>query len=123
MLKGKTEKLETRSEVCMFVDYPKGTREGLFYSPQDNKVFVSTNATFLEHNYMANFKPRRKVVLEELQIDEIGPTPTTVVKRQRKETTNRDQTPPPPRRSGREIRLLARYCENGEANVSVTYGN
>ena len=47
MLKGKTGKLEPRTEVYMFVGYPKGTRGGLFYSPSDKKVFVSTNATFL----------------------------------------------------------------------------
>ena len=40
ILKGKTGKLEPRSEVCMFVGYPKGTRGGMFYSYQDNKVFV-----------------------------------------------------------------------------------
>ncbi|RVX18428.1 Retrovirus-related Pol polyprotein from transposon TNT 1-94 [Vitis vinifera] len=119
----KTGKLEPRSEVCMFVGYPKGTRGGLFYSAQDNKVFVSTNATFLEYNYMADFKPRSKVVLEELLVDEISPTPTTVVERKRKETTARDLTPPPPRRSGREIRLPIRYRENGEAQVAVTDGS
>ncbi|KAL6321991.1 hypothetical protein AAG906_035911 [Vitis piasezkii] len=90
--------------------YPKGTRGGLFYSAQDNKVFVSTNATFLEYNYMADFKPRSKVVLEELL-------------RQRKETTTQDLTPPPPRRSRREIRLPIRYCENGEAQVAITDGS
>ncbi|RVW52634.1 Retrovirus-related Pol polyprotein from transposon TNT 1-94 [Vitis vinifera] len=94
VLKGKTGKLEPRSEVCMFVGYPKGTRGGMFYSAQDNKVFVSTNATFLEYNYMADFKPRSKVVLEELLADEISPMPTTVVERQRKETTAQDLTPP-----------------------------
>ena len=62
VLKGRTGKLEPRSKVCIFVGYPKGTRGGLFYSPQDNKVFVSTNATFLENNYMTNFKPRSKVI-------------------------------------------------------------
>ena len=41
VLKGKTGKLEPRTEVCLFVGYPKGTRGGLFYSPQDKKVFVS----------------------------------------------------------------------------------
>ncbi|RVW44912.1 Retrovirus-related Pol polyprotein from transposon TNT 1-94 [Vitis vinifera] len=123
VLKGKTGKLEPRSEVCMFVGYPKGTREGMFYSAQDNKVFVSTNATFLEYNYMADFKPRSKVVLEELLADEISPMPTTVVERQRKETTAQDLTPPPPRRSGREIRLPIRYRENGEAQVAVTDGS
>ncbi|RVW36992.1 Retrovirus-related Pol polyprotein from transposon TNT 1-94 [Vitis vinifera] len=123
ILKGKTGKLEPRSEVCMFVGYPKGTRGGMFYSAQDNKVFVSTNATFLEYNYMADFKPRSKVVLEELLADEINPMPTTVVERQRKETTAQDLTPPPPRRSGREIRLPIRYRENGEAQVAVTDGS
>ncbi|KAL6327640.1 hypothetical protein AAG906_022203 [Vitis piasezkii] len=122
-VKGKDGKLEPRSKVCMFVGYPKGTRGGLFYSAQDNKVFVSTNATFLEYNYMADFKPRSKVVLEELLADEISPTPTTVVERQRKETTAQDLTPPPPRRSGREIRLPIRYRENGEAQVAVTDGS
>ena len=69
MLKGKTGKLEPRTEVCMFVGYPKGIRGGLFYSPLDKKVFVSTNATFLEDDKMTNFKPRSKVVLEELRSD------------------------------------------------------
>ena len=46
MLKGKTGKLEPHTEVCMFVGYPKGTGVGLFYSPLDKKVFVSTNAIF-----------------------------------------------------------------------------
>ena len=50
----------------MFVGYPNGTRGGFFYSPSDKKVFVSTNATFLEDDYMTNFKPRSKVVLDEL---------------------------------------------------------
>ena len=69
MLKGKTGKLEPHIEVCMFVGYPKGTRGGLFYSPSDKKLFVSTNATFLEDDYMKNFKPCSKVVLEELHSD------------------------------------------------------
>ena len=79
MLKGKTGKLESRTEVCLFVGYPKGTRGGLFYSPQDKKVFVSTNATFLENTYMTDFKPRSKTVLEELQSDEIRRSPSTTV--------------------------------------------
>ena len=70
VLKGKTGKLEPRTEVCLFVGYPKSTRGGLFYSPQDKKVFVSTDATFLENDYMENFKPQSRVVLEALQSDE-----------------------------------------------------
>ena len=77
MLKGKTGKLELRTEVCMFVGYPKGTRGGFLYSPSEKKVFVSTNATFLEDDYMTNFKPRSKVVLEELRSDQIRKSPST----------------------------------------------
>ena len=66
VLKGKIEKLESRIEVCMFVGYSKETKGGIFYSPKDNKTFVSTNATFLEHDYINNHKPQSKVVLEEM---------------------------------------------------------
>ncbi len=55
MLKSKTVKLEPRSKVCLFVGYPKETRGGYLYSPEDNKVFVSTNATFLK-DYMRESK-------------------------------------------------------------------
>ena len=77
VLKGKTKKLEPHTEVCMFVGYPKGTRGGLFYSPPDKKVFVSTNANFLGDDYMTNFKPHSKVVLEELHSDQIRKSPST----------------------------------------------
>ena len=63
MLKGKLDKLEPKLEVCLLVGYPKETRDYLFYSHKDNKVFVSVNAKFLENDYMNNFTPRSKVVL------------------------------------------------------------
>ena len=46
--------------------YPKEIRGYLFYSRNDNKVFVSTNAKFLENDYMNNFTPRSRVVLAEM---------------------------------------------------------
>ena len=67
MLKGKPDKLEPKSEVCLLVGYPKKTRGYLFYSRKDNKVFVSTNAKFLENDYMNNFTPRSRVVLAEIK--------------------------------------------------------
>ena len=115
VLKGKTGKLESRTEVCMFVGYPKGTRGGLFYNPQEKKVFVSTNATFLETDYMTNYKPRSKVVLEKLLSDQIIPQSTIVIDRQSEETTSLNQDPLPPRRSERVIRPPTRYKEIGEA--------
>ena len=51
MLKGKPDKLEPKSEVCLLVGYPKETGGYLFYCRKDNKVFVSTNAKFLENDY------------------------------------------------------------------------
>ena len=77
MLKRKTGKLEPCTEVCMFVGYPKGIRGGLFFSPLGKKVFVSTNVTFLKDDYMTNFKPRSKVVLEELRSVHIRKSPST----------------------------------------------
>ena len=44
---------------------------GFFYSPKDNKVFVSTNARFIENDHIRNHKSNNKVVLEELDTDEI----------------------------------------------------
>ena len=120
MLKGKTGKLEPRTDVCLFVGYPKGTRGGLFYIPQDKKVFVSTNATFLENDYMANFKPRSKVVLEELQSDHIRPRTVTVTGERNKETTDPIQDVIAPRRSGRVPKQPIRYTGAGEVNVVVT---
>ncbi|KAL2518226.1 Uncharacterized protein Adt_14473 [Abeliophyllum distichum] len=66
VLKGKTEKLESRSEICLFVGYPKGTRGYYFYTPLDRKVFVSTNTTFLEDKYINERQSKSRAVLEEM---------------------------------------------------------
>ena len=67
MLKWDPSKLESRSDVCLFVGYPKGTKGYIFYDPQDQKVFVSTNAIFLEEDYMIDNKPTSKLILEEMR--------------------------------------------------------
>ena len=72
MKKAKVDKLESRIELCLFVGYPKEMKGGYFYSLKDNKVFVSTNARFLEDDHIRNHKSNNKVVLEELDTDEIG---------------------------------------------------
>ena len=66
VLKRKFDKLEAKTEVCMFLGYSKETKGYLFYNHKDNKVFVSTHAKFLEDDYMNNFDPRNKVVLAEM---------------------------------------------------------
>jgi hypothetical protein len=46
VLKMKSDKLKPKIELCLFIGYPKGTSGGLFYSPEDGKVFVSSNIGF-----------------------------------------------------------------------------
>ena len=58
--------MEPKSEVCLFVGYSKETGSYLFYSHKDNKVFISTNAKFLENDDMNDFTPKSRVVLAEM---------------------------------------------------------
>ena len=66
VLKGKSDNLQSKTEVVFFVGYPKGTVGGLFYSHKNNKVFVSTNAKFLENDYLNDYTPRSRVVLTKM---------------------------------------------------------
>ena len=75
VLRKEPHKLESRTEVCLFIGYPKGTRGGLFYSSLEKKVIVSTNAKFLEEDYVNNFKPKSKLILEELDSTQELPKP------------------------------------------------
>lgn len=102
VLKGKADKLESRTNVCFcfFVGYPRGTKVGLFYSPKDQKVIVSTDAWYLEEDYIIDHKLNSKIVLEELR--EKKPAQTyltpTVQEVTSHETVVNTQVP---RRSGR----------------------
>ena len=49
--------------------YPRGTKGYLFYDPKDQRVLVSTNACFLEEDYMTDNIPMSKVVLDELRAE------------------------------------------------------
>ncbi|KAH9785565.1 hypothetical protein KPL71_010000 [Citrus sinensis] len=128
VLKPKADKMDSRSEVCMFVGYPKGTRGGLFYSPQDRKVIVSTHFTSLEEDYMNNFKPKSKVILEELSGDQVDTQlsmPVTEQEEQQQPDDQRRINPEQPsllepRRSGRVTRLPARYMLLGETYTAIS---
>ena len=60
MLKRDPSKLEARSEVCLFVYYPRGTKGYLSYDPKEQRVLVRTNAHFLEEDYMIDNKPGQR---------------------------------------------------------------
>ena len=70
--------MEFCSKLCLFVGYPKGTRGGYFYDPKANKVFVSTNSTFLEEDHVRERKSRSKIVLNELSNETIEPSTRVV---------------------------------------------
>ena len=45
----------------------EGQRVIYFIDPKDQRVLVSTNARFLEQDYMLDNKPKSKIVLDELR--------------------------------------------------------
>ena len=69
MLKKYPSKLEARSDVCLFVGYPKETNGYLFYDPKEQRVLVSTNTRLLKEDYMIDNKARSKVILDELRAE------------------------------------------------------
>ena len=69
MLKRDPSKLEARLDVCLFVGYPKRKKGYLFYDSKEQRVLVTTNALFLEEDYMIDNKPSSKVILDELRAE------------------------------------------------------
>ncbi|KAA0040688.1 gag/pol protein [Cucumis melo var. makuwa] len=102
--------------------YSKESRGGLFYDPQENKVFVSTNATFLEEDHIRNHQTRSKLVLEEISKNATDrPSSSTKVV---DKTRNIGQTHPSqklgePRGSGRVVRQPDRYLGLSEAEIII----
>ena len=97
---------------------PQGTKGYMFYDPKEQKVLVSTNARFLEHDYMIDNKPGSKVVLDELRAetnkgDEVQ-IPVTQVSTP---LVIRTQEPRVPRRSGRVVTQLECFIGLGEIPV------
>ncbi|KAI9153855.1 hypothetical protein LWI28_017540 [Acer negundo] len=105
--------MESRSETCIFVGYPKETKGYYFYSPSDLKVFVSTNAKFLEKDYMNDSVPRSRIVLNEISGDTI-PREVTQPNPIVSSDPTQDQQPTIPRRSGRVRTQPYRYIGLGE---------
>lgn len=64
--KQSADKLESRTNKCFFVGYPKETIGYYFYNPDEQKVFVSRNAFFLEEEFaLQNDDQGNKIILEE----------------------------------------------------------
>ncbi|CAA0829012.1 cysteine-rich RLK (RECEPTOR-like protein kinase) 8, partial [Striga hermonthica] len=121
VLRTDTDKLELRSEVRLFVGYSKETKGGLFYSPEDQKVIVSTNARFLEEDYVLDHKPSSRHVLEELKGVSTSIRSALDVTPQSTATRITDVAPEQvvPRRSGRVVRQPERFMGLGESSEAV----
>ena len=77
ILKGKSDKLEPKTKVYLFVGYLpktkvylfvgylKETKHDSFYN-LNNKLFVCTKDKILRNDYMNNFTPKSRVVLVEM---------------------------------------------------------
>ena len=62
-----SNKLEPKSDKCLFVGYPKETKGYYFYNPIENKVFVARNGVFLEREFISKGTSGSKVQLEEVR--------------------------------------------------------
>ena len=122
MLVQNPKKLEHRSKLCFFIGYPKESRGGLFYDPQENKIFVSTNATFLEEDHIRDHQPRSKLVLKEISksaIDKPSSSTKVVDKTRKSGQSHPSQQLREPRRSGRVVHQPDRYLGLIETQVVI----
>jgi len=61
------DKLDSRSDKCRFIGYPKETMGYYFYHPSDHKVFVARGATFLEREFLLEGNYNGEIELDEVQ--------------------------------------------------------
>ena len=65
MKKLQPDKLEPKSEKCIFIGYPKETIGYIFYHRSEGK-FVAKNGSFLEKEFLSKEVSGRKVELDEV---------------------------------------------------------
>ena len=66
MKKLQPDKLEPKSEKCVFIGYPKETVGYTFYHRSKGRTFVAKNGSFLEKEFLSKEVSRRKVELDEV---------------------------------------------------------
>src|SRR6266496_6162853 len=60
------DKLEPKSEKCVFIGYPKETVGYTFYHRSEGKIIVAKNVSFLEKEFLSKEVSRWKVELDEI---------------------------------------------------------
>ena len=74
------DKLEPKSEKCVFIGYPKETTDYTFYHRSEGKIFVAKNGTFLEKEFLSKEVSGRKVELDEVIVPPLELESSTSVK-------------------------------------------
>ena len=73
------DKLEPKAEKCVFVGYPKETIQYTFYHRSEGKIFVATNGSFLEKEFISKEVSERKVELDEVIVPSLESESSTSV--------------------------------------------
>ena len=60
------DKLEPKSEKCVFIEYPKEIVGYSFYHRSEGKTFVAKNGSFLEKEFLSKEVSGRKVELDKV---------------------------------------------------------
>ena len=68
MKKLQPDKLEPKSEKCVFIGFPKETVGYTFYHRSEGKTFVAKNGSFLEKEFLSKEVSGRKVELDEVTV-------------------------------------------------------
>ena len=80
MKKFQHDKLEPKSEKCIFIGYPKETIGYTFYHRSEGKIFVAKNGSFLENEFLSKEVSGRKVELDEVTVPSLELESCTSVK-------------------------------------------
>ncbi|KAA0062603.1 gag/pol protein [Cucumis melo var. makuwa] len=110
------------NELQRFQTLTMESKGGLFYDPQENKVFVSTNATFLEKDHIRDHQPRSRLVLNEISnsaTDKPSSSTKVIDKTKISGQTHPSQELREPRRSGRVVHQHDRYLGLSETQVVI----
>ena len=65
--KVESDKLDSKSDKCYFVGYLKESFRYYFYNPNEQKVFVSRHATFLEREFILEMASSSQIELDEVR--------------------------------------------------------
>ena len=134
MKKLQPDKLEPKSEKCVFIGYPKKTVGYTFYHRSEGKTFVAENGYFLQKEFLSKEVSGRKVELDEVTVPApllessssqksvpVTPTPISEEANDDDHVTS-DQVTIKPRRSTRVRSTPEWYCNPVPEVMLIDHG-